>query len=1178
VSKKFFLILFICLFPLQIFAVQKGSESILSIEPYFVFPSADSDNAMLAFGWFKSGFGLQDATTTCTFGSAFPVSGNVNLHGGQLFLDTDLSLNNPSELVTPGFIRGNDHILDLCESITGLPSSSDTILDNTKLFINSDINLSGTLRIRGDCVINGRGHCLVLDGDGCILIDNNASLRLKNIEVDGISGYNIRCLNDSGSLIMDEVRWVQDDDYTFSQGSIRIHNEVDVTGRYRFTYSSGLTSTVASDSTWFFSDLAQVSFGRKNGIFDREPLFCEDASSVLRLEHCTLIITASGMQFTRGTFLCDREVILDIESTSTSNGFILGNGIAEDDATFKLFPSAVLKLNEGHFIYDVVAAENFLTDDVEVKFIRSGNSVFYSKQDVHCDNVSVYSNLTSSIVFIPGKQLYYDNCFFSYPFADFRVTGLRYSPDATLLYGGCEFYLVKGNYPAATLVQGPYNFFLGSGDISGPTILLDSTSHLSVGLDGSFFSDITLGGGSVALEKNIVFGQHTGFVGAGSVIMGTYDCTLGSKDLNWTSSISWNAQGSSINLNADIALSSEWVFSGNCIIDGGGKRFALLPTGKIKIGSGSSLRFRNIFITGIDGNNIECIDDSASLILDGVRWDQDDSFSFSHGSLNFINRNDFTGTGTFYYESTLTSSIGMSSIWGIHDDMGVVLGRNNGREPLFFEDTTSVLEVDSGTFSVTSSGMKILRGMVKVNKKLTFDINSTHSHYGLSLGNGISSEDCSVKLDPGASLYLPKGHFIYACTTETGIQSITRLTRVTIDPALHIVIDKNASFKNLTVEFSGPWDLVVGAGAVLSYKDCAFSAAGIEFLITGKRYNFFTTLLDGNGKITAQTGALPLSTLIAGSGNIISGPGSIAAPIVCSNQSASFSWDVVGAMSSYISLNKSSVTLTKPLQFSDNQFFNGQGKVNLSNLSVSVGGLSLYSTSTLDWDSNKASIVLRSNLQLTSKWTFSGDCTINGDGNSLIFGPTGQIAIGRGSRVRFKNVVIDGLLDGSLYCIDNAGKLIFDNVTWSQDSNFTFSLGSFDVINQMDMNGRDYQFLYQSDAESRVKSRASLYLRDDFTFSYEPASESRTLLSLADDTTRLIMKNASIASTSTGLQLTKGYLEVRGVCNFISGAGYPAEGIIIGDGLDETNDLRIEIFPESRIELNSGYLVYKNLA
>ena len=52
---------------------------------------------------------------------------------------------------------------------------------------------------------------------------------------------------------------------------------------------------------------------------------------------------------------------------------------------------------------------------------------------------------------------------------------------------------------------------------------------------------------------------------------------------------------------------------------------------------------------------------------------------------------------------------GMSSIWGIHDDMGVVLGRNNGREPLFFEDTTSVLEVDSGTFSVTMISQTYLK-------------------------------------------------------------------------------------------------------------------------------------------------------------------------------------------------------------------------------------------------------------------------------------------------------------------------------------------------------------------------------------------------------------------------------------------------------------------------------------
>ena len=74
--------LFILVFSfIKTLAIQKGSDTVISIQPETTFPASDSDNAMLAFGWFKNGFSLEDAATTCTFESVFPVCGNINIIG-----------------------------------------------------------------------------------------------------------------------------------------------------------------------------------------------------------------------------------------------------------------------------------------------------------------------------------------------------------------------------------------------------------------------------------------------------------------------------------------------------------------------------------------------------------------------------------------------------------------------------------------------------------------------------------------------------------------------------------------------------------------------------------------------------------------------------------------------------------------------------------------------------------------------------------------------------------------------------------------------------------------------------------------------------------------------------------------------------------------------------------------
>src|SRR3989337_2002875 len=97
---------FFCLFISDAQPVTKGSESVVSIEPAVTFPAIDTDNKMLAFGWFKNGFTLEDASTTCTFASIYPVCGDVNLNGGKLYLGADLNFSNNSQLLSFGKIYG----------------------------------------------------------------------------------------------------------------------------------------------------------------------------------------------------------------------------------------------------------------------------------------------------------------------------------------------------------------------------------------------------------------------------------------------------------------------------------------------------------------------------------------------------------------------------------------------------------------------------------------------------------------------------------------------------------------------------------------------------------------------------------------------------------------------------------------------------------------------------------------------------------------------------------------------------------------------------------------------------------------------------------------------------------------------------------------------------------------
>ena len=97
------------------------------------------------------------------------------------------------------------------------------------------------------------------------------------------------------------------------------------------------------------------------------------------------------------------------------------------------------------------------------------------------------------------------------------------------------------------------------------------------------------------------------------------------------------------------------------------------------------------------------------------------------------------------------------------------------------------------------------------------------------------------------------------------------------------------------------------------------------------------------------------------------------------------------------------------------------------------------------------------------------------------------------------------------------------------------------------------------------------------TFNYNPSIANKQLVRLQDSTAKLSLNATTLNLTTTGLQLTKGILEINGTCPVNSDATVAAEGFEFGDGSSTTNNVTVKTFAESGLDVQSGFVVYKNV-
>lgn len=793
VEKVSLSILFCLLFLSDIKAEERGAETLVSIEPFYSFPAVPptNPNQMLTFGFFRNGFGLQDRTTTCTFKSVFPVSGSVNLNGGQLYLANDLILQDAVSFNSAGIIIGNNHTMEFSSGVTGIPALYNSVFKDTKLFLNSDFLVSGTIKFKGNCLLDGRWNRMTIGDNANIVVDRNSTLCLRNIEIDKIKRSNIRCLNSDGGIILDNVAWDQDANFTFTRGSLKFVNNVIFSGPWQFSYTSALTSTIDMDSTWMISDLTRLSIGRQGSVLSRDPLYFSDITSVLMMRNSTLNVTSNGMRVTRGTLLVDGEVKFDVNSTGSANGFAFGNGDPTQDMIVKVSPASVVNLIRGDLVHDVVALGNFVSDDVQKIFMRQGvGANYWSNFDSYFINVDLRFALGGLNYLAPGVHGFFNGCRVRLDSLglEFSVTATRVNDFIFGLNCGGSVNVTNGTFisPLGVSVYGPSNIFTAVGDVSGSITLKSPASGLLLGVNGGLLTNVAMNGGTVTLASDLTLDRSFILSGTGNLILGTKNMTLGSQDTIWTSSIAFSGNGSQIFLRSMLSLGSTVTFNGTCTIDGDNNELRLSSLGNIVVGKNSTLVFKNISLTGVSGNKLRCFDDSSKIVLQNTDWVQDNNYSLTVGSLEVRGNTIFSGAShpfMFAYQTTQTALITRRSTAIFDHNFTFSYDPiNKNKTGIAFTDDTSELILNGATLHVTRNGMQLKSGNLVISNASALRV---EGDLGLTLGNNSSADDCIVNIQAGGQFNVFDGSLIYqnikpASYRVVNIMSILRMHSGTI--------------------------------------------------------------------------------------------------------------------------------------------------------------------------------------------------------------------------------------------------------------------------------------------------------------------------------------------------------------------------------------------------------------
>lgn len=402
----------------------------------------------------------------------------------------------------------------------------------------------------------------------------------------------------------------------------------------------------------------------------------------------------------------------------------------------------------------------------------------------------------------------------------------------------------------------------------------------------------------------------------------------------------------------------------------------------------------------------------------------------------------------------------------------------------------------------------------------------------------------------------------------------------------------NLSIKNPITNYKGKIikekDSVL-EGSNINFIDGTFQDNGNKINISGALTPGTTNkiILDGNKNLKSKNGIVCQSIEIQGKDNRIAGAILTSKDIELQDNNSSATFSITNELSSNINLNNGTIFLEESLKFKDYKKIIGPGKININGSNLIFGNQDLIFEENLYFESN-ANVELNSSMILQNKWTFSGKQNVLSTNNNIIYlDETGIISIEKGSTLTIKDAILIGVNNNNLNCSDNNGKIIFNNVTIIPNNNYNFEFGCFEVLGNLEISG-PYKFTYKSTEASTIKSNSSFILDKNITFSYAPGIASQNLIVFEDKTSNLILNNATLHTTATGIQLTTGNLFINENVNlsseklvyywrFINDNYTIVDGGICFGNENEEQDLICNIASNASLNIINGSFKYKNI-
>lgn len=670
----FYILLALCI-NTNLCALSIGSKSTVSSQAYTVFPAADSNNTMLGYAFFENGFSLESNLTTCTFDSFMPVSGNIDLNGGQLWLNEDLILSNTSTIRSCGRIYGNNQSIEMSNKVTDqvVPSS----VSGASLYTNMISSVAMFAAIQ--TVDWSYDNAYIAAGSS----GTSSGQEIKIYYFDGATLTTTQSVEQNNKDTY-AVAWHPTKYFIAAGMKAGTGNEVSVYKLDRSNGSLNLTASLDFGSSGVYS-LAWHQSGNYlvigtlgSGVFE---LY------VYSFNQTTGALTAA----TSLDLSPSRQIQTDALSFSPG-----GNRIAVGTAS-----NSTAGVTE-FLVCSFAASALTITTSADINL--AVQSVDWSPTGTYIAIGLAAGTQTLRIYehqFSPSERL-----------IPLTTAYVRQSSSIT-----CVSWNSTGEYLASAV---------SAGLSSSISIYYFNKVNKTLTLVNTIASSVAINAVRWSHDSNYLCYGDT----ARNVIV-TWAGTTGRNPLVLDTS--------ALVFNTDTFFTTNVYFVGNCKINGRGKRITIGTNGaSLIVRPNSQLILEDVEIHGLKSNNLRCMVDNSSIILRNTMLSLDSDYTFSRGSILFEEDTIITGTNKFVYASKRTSTIASGKTLFLTQGVTFSYAPLRAKQDLLYmPDTTARLYLQGCTLYSTRTGLHLSRGTVIVDDLVTFSSTAQYDAEALCLNTNL---------------------------------------------------------------------------------------------------------------------------------------------------------------------------------------------------------------------------------------------------------------------------------------------------------------------------------------------------------------------------------------------------------------------------------------------------------